>query len=72
MPPDKGFHITWSKAAVIFAAIGVLQAAGMFMSHPKASEREASIIRVEQKLDDVARRLDAIETCLLERRCGGR
>jgi hypothetical protein len=73
MAPKDGFHITWSKAGVIFAAIATLQGMGFWVSHPRASEKggvETRIAVMEEKIDGMSKTLDTIELCLLEKRCG--
>ena len=70
MPPKDGFHLTWSKAAVVVAALGVLQGAGFLMNRPRSSTLDVRLAVLEEKVDGLAKQLDVIESCLLENRCG--
>lgn len=69
MPPDHGFHITWSKAAVILAALGVLQGAGYLVVRPRSDIAVRAAV-LEAKVDAIAKDVDEIKECLIERRCG--
>jgi hypothetical protein len=66
-----GFHITWGKAGVIFAALAVFQGMGYFTQHrePNLVERVAAI---EAKMEGMDKHLQTIETCLLTGTCGQR
>ena len=75
MPP-AGFHLTWSKAAVIVAALGLLQGAGWLVGRPrveiaqKAAVLEQKVDSLNDKVDALSARFNVIEACLLDRRCG--